>query len=110
MRRKSTITIILFIALISFITLGKLGFESISRIGMGIFTIVALIVSLPDIKAMNKHLLATVMTITLIPAFVFIYSMFFSTKDYMIYGSLICFIISFPISIVVIYKSKNKLS
>jgi hypothetical protein len=109
MGKKSTPTIIIFLALILFITLDKLGLTLISQIGMGAVTIVILILNLPNIKAMNKKLLAISLSITIIPGLILVFAMFFVTENnYLLDGSLICFLLSFPISLVVvgIYRKK----
>jgi hypothetical protein len=109
MGKKSTPTIIIFLALILFITLDKLGLTLISQIGMGAVTLAILILNLHNIKAMNKKLLAISMSITIVSGLVLVFAMFFVTENnYLLDGSLICFLLSFPLSLVVveIYRKK----
>ena len=101
MKKKSTPIIILFVILILSIVLRELGFTLISKIIAGLFTIAALLLSLPNIKAMNKKLLAFSITITGVPGIVSIYAMFFHADSlYWLFGSFVCFILGIIISIV----------
>jgi len=109
MGKKSTSVIILFIALVLFIILDKLGFVFVGKIVGGLFTIASLILNISNIKAMNKKLLATVITITTIPVLLVLYAMsFHGDSIYWLFGSLTCFFISFPISLVIVLAYRKK--
>jgi hypothetical protein len=109
MDKKYVSNIILFAMLISYLILNKLGFTLLSRIISGMLIIVFFIISLPNFKAMNKKLLATIVGINLVPFLVFVYALIFQNDNsYWLWGSTICFLISFPISFIVIYFYKKK--
>lgn len=110
MKKQHIVTIILFVILGISIILDKIGFTLISRVVGGVFTIVTLILRLDDIKAMNKKLLATALTINLVPGCVLLYTIFMTTNSKLMYGSMICFFISIPVALVVVEIYRRKLN
>lgn len=107
MKKEHILTITLFVLLILSVVLDKLGLALISKIVGGLLTIGGLIVGLPNIKAMNKKLFAIVMSITIVPALLLVYAMF-SINIYLMWGSLICLILSFPIGITIIQFNRKR--
>lgn len=109
MEKKYISNIILFATLISYLILDKLGFTLLSRIISGMLIIAFFIISLPNFKAMNKKLLATTVGINLVPFLVFVYALIFQNNNsYWLWGSAVCFLLSFPISFIVIYFYRKK--
>lgn len=85
-----------------------MGFTLISQIGSGVATIAILILSLPSIKAVNKERFTIAMSLTIVPILVLIYAMFFKADNiYLLYGSFICIIISFPIGLTIMNYHKK---
>lgn len=108
MEKKSVLKILLFSVAILCVVLKALGFGLISQIGVGIVAIITLILNKSNLKAIPKKNFSAVMAIMLIPVFIFIYAVFFQTDNvYLLYGSLICFFVSIPISIAIVYVNKK---
>ncbi|MBU3217850.1 hypothetical protein LL033_24925 (plasmid) [Clostridium estertheticum] len=108
MKKNSISVIIIFILLILSFVLSKLGFTLISQIGNGVVIIALLILCLPNIKTMNKTRFTIAMSITITPCLVLLYALFFmDTNTYLLYGSSICILLSFPIGLTIIHFHKR---
>ena len=107
MKKKTAVTIISLGAVILFIILGICGAKIISQIGMAFFSVITLLSNLKNAKTMRKKILFIAISNNIVMGCMLFYFVFFYPDNtYLMYGSLICFFISFPVSlaIVSIYK------
>ena len=105
MKKQTILTIVILVAFILFFVLNKFGFTSISQIGSGAFTIAIFISCLSNIKTINKKRFAISMSILIAPILVLIYAFTFDENNsYLVYGSLICVLLSLPIGRLIVHS------
>ncbi|MBU3145663.1 hypothetical protein [Clostridium sp. CF012] len=110
---KNDVINLLIVAIIVavYITLDKLGLSLISQIYKAAVATIILIVSLKVISDSGNKIHIRVISVNIILGLIMIFVLFFvDSNEYLLWGSAVCFLISFPIGILVItiYQSRGK--
>lgn len=103
--------LIVTIILAVYITLDKLGLSLISQIYKTVVSIIILVVALKGLSDTGNKIHIRVVSVNIILGLIMVFIIFFMDgNEYLLWGSAVCFLISFPIGILVItiYQSRGK--